>query len=113
MHPDESLRWPDNGFRLVASWDSGDPVEGWIDLRLGPEPGQDRARSGVRDTAVTSSPAPLVLPTWPVELDFEDSTLGRVCLLSKALPMRDGFALSHVVAFSGDSPTSGMAVLHR
>ena len=113
LHPEELLRWPDNGFRLAASGDSGDRVEGWIGLHLGPEPGQDRVRSGVRKTTVTFSATPLTLPALPVELGFEDPTLGRVCLLSKALPLRDRFVLSHGVAFSGDSPASGMAVLHR
>ena len=113
LHPEDLLRWPDNGFRLAASGDSGDRVEGWIGLHLGPEPGQDRVRSGVKETTVTLSATAPALPALPVELGFEDPTLGRVCLLSKALPLRDRFVLSHGVAFSGDAPTSGMAVLHR
>ena len=113
LHPEDLRRWPDNAVDLAASGDYGDRVEGWLGLQLGPEPGQSRVTSGVKETTVSFSATPLMRPDLPVELSFEDPTLGRVCLLSKALPLRDRFALSHGVAFSGDSQTAGMAVLHR
>ena len=48
-------------------------------------------------------------------IDFEDSTLGQLCLFEDAHPLRDKYLQSHGVTFRGDAPDSldGLAVLHE
>ena len=107
---DVHLPGSDASVNLAPKGAPGSGVMGLLDFQL-QQTGSLRRVTSIEFTTRQADTSQQ--PSLPTSLGFEEDSLGELCLIFDADPIRDEFLESHGVSFRGGNPDDGLAVLHE